>query len=350
MIRRGSGIFWLHRIAVLAAVCGGLVLLVESGPFSPEAGAALTTIDSGPRTAAPSLRSQDGAAGPAERPEIDVETYPTGPNKAGIATIPWPEDGFGATGGKLAPLTGPPAEEGLSFLQELPALRDTSLDKRGGWLSGEAEEVALGDSGFSVEEPSFAFDDAPATARPATARPDTARPDTARTEFQVGLAAGTRFGAADASGWLQPIVPTSEEERYCLALTIYFEARGESDLGKLAVAHVVMNRVTDRRFPNSICRVVRQGGEETRYRCQFTWWCDGLSDRPGNLRAWKESRALAESVYWGHSKDPTSGALWYHADYVAPRWAMAYRRTSQIGRHIFYQPTPQERRLAARRF
>ena len=38
----------------------------------------------------------------------------------------------------------------------------------------------------------------------------------------------------------------------CLALTVYFEARGEPDDGKRAVAHVVMNRVSDRRFPDTV--------------------------------------------------------------------------------------------------
>ena len=359
VVRRGSRGLLLHRIGALAAVCGGLVLLVEAGPFSPEAGAALTTIDYAPRIASQARRLQDGPAAqgesaarrtpPAEADAPDRGIDTTGPSKAGIATIPWPEEGFEAAGSKLTRLPEKPAEKGPSFLRELPALSDTSLLLRRDDLSDEPADsgtAAFQIPDFDSEEPSFAFD---ADSSRSEVDVGGSEFDVDRSEFQVGFAAGARFGAGDASGWLQPIVPTSEEERYCLALTIYFEARGEPELGKLAVAHVVMNRVADQRFPGSICQVVRQGGEQTRYRCQFTWWCDGLSDRPANLRSWQESRALAESVYWGHTKDPTDGALWYHADYVAPRWAMAYRRTSQIGRHIFYQPTPQERRLAARR-
>ncbi len=125
----------------------------------------------------------------------------------------------------------------------------------------------------------------------------------------------------------------------CLALTIYFEARGEPQAGKLAVASVVMNRVADRRFPDRLCDVVRQGGAWPKNRCQFSWWCDGRSDRPINDKAWSHSRALALLVYWGFFRDPTEGALWYHADYVRPIWHKAFQRGPKIGSHIFYRPT-----------
>ncbi len=136
------------------------------------------------------------------------------------------------------------------------------------------------------------------------------------------------------------------EEIHCLAKNIYFEARSEPDLGKLAVGHVVLNRVDDPRFPTSVCGVVEQGGEKVRNRCQFSWWCDGLSDEPRNLRAWEYSQALARSVYWGYSVDPTSGALWYHAEYVQPRWSKSLNRGPKIGRHIFYGDDGARRRRA----
>ena len=126
------------------------------------------------------------------------------------------------------------------------------------------------------------------------------------------------------------------EEIACLALNIYFEARGEPDLGKIAVAHVVLNRVADRRFPTTVCDVVRQGGEEPLHRCQFSWWCDGRSDKPRNARSWKEVKAVAHRVYWGFSPDPTAGALWYHADSVSPSWGKVFDRGPKIGQHIFY--------------
>jgi spore germination cell wall hydrolase CwlJ-like protein len=127
-----------------------------------------------------------------------------------------------------------------------------------------------------------------------------------------------------------------DDEVTCLALNIYFEARSEPLEGMLAVGHVVMNRVAHRKFPDSVCGVIRQGGEVVRHRCQFSWWCDGRSDRPRNPVAWDAARLMAWFIYNGHTEDPTGGALWYHADYVAPYWRDAYHRGPRIGRHIFY--------------
>ena len=162
-------------------------------------------------------------------------------------------------------------------------------------------------------------------------------------QLRLALAAAAIFSFIVLSSYVAPVAAAPglaydiNEEIECLALTIYFEARGEDDTGKLAVGHVVMNRVMDEKFPSRICDVVRQGGE-ARYRCQFTWWCDGLSDRPANVTAWQRSAALARRVFWGFSDDPTEGALWYHADYVAPAWESQLSRGPKIGRHIFYHP------------
>jgi spore germination cell wall hydrolase CwlJ-like protein len=128
----------------------------------------------------------------------------------------------------------------------------------------------------------------------------------------------------------------------CLALNIYFEARSEPEKGKVAVAHVVMNRVADPKFPDSICQVVKQGGERRRNRCQFSWWCDGRSDEPRDTQAWQESRIIAHMVFTGSSPDPTRGALFYHADYVDPYWKTAFMRGPKIGRHIFYRVKGQQ--------
>ena len=142
------------------------------------------------------------------------------------------------------------------------------------------------------------------------------------------------------------------EEVKCLALTIYFESRGEPDARKFAVGHVVMNRVNDPRFPGQVCKVVKQGGEWRRNRCQFSWWCDGRSDKPKDHRAWGLSKELANTIYAGMSEDPTDGALWYHADYVKPYWRNVFARGPKIGRHIFYRQTGDKARsyrLAAKR-
>ena len=122
----------------------------------------------------------------------------------------------------------------------------------------------------------------------------------------------------------------------CLALNVYFEARGEPFIGKIGVAHVVLNRMRDHRFPASACMVVKQGDYRVRHNCQFSWWCDGKSDRPRHRTAWATSLAVAKEVYWGFVEDPTRGALWYHADYVDPSWNDVFVQTRVIGKHIFY--------------
>ncbi|MCH9698300.1 MAG: cell wall hydrolase [Gammaproteobacteria bacterium] len=125
-------------------------------------------------------------------------------------------------------------------------------------------------------------------------------------------------------------------ELQCMALNLYFEARSESKDGQKAVAHVVMNRVRHSGFPRSICDVVKQGGEDKRYHCQFTWWCDGHSDRPRNKRSWRQSVVLAAQVLSNQTSDPTNGALWYHAEYVNPYWRSSMQKGPKIGKHIFY--------------
>jgi len=130
------------------------------------------------------------------------------------------------------------------------------------------------------------------------------------------------------------------EELTCLARNIYFEARSEPLEGKLAVAHVVMNRVASKYFPDSVCGVVQDGTDEVLHKCQFSWYCDGKTDVVEDQAAWKEAVELASQVYWGRVDDPSGGALWYHADYVKPVWRKAFAQGPTIGRHIFYSRKP----------
>lgn len=129
---------------------------------------------------------------------------------------------------------------------------------------------------------------------------------------------------------------TLEDQVRCLALNIYFEARSETHYGRKAVAAVTINRLRSPRFPKTICEVVRQGGDEALHGCQFSWWCDGRSDKPREGRAWREAVKMAEQVLRHGVKDPTRGAFWYHADYVKPVWRREKVRVARIGRHIFY--------------
>jgi hypothetical protein len=161
----------------------------------------------------------------------------------------------------------------------------------------------------------------------------------------IALAVGT-LNAAQAKPH-DTMKRIDRDQLRCLALNIYHEARGEPEAGKVAVAHVVMNRVKSRRFPNSVCTVVTQGGEKRRYRCQFSWHCDGRPDRPKNRRAWRKSQRLAEKVLSGQVEDRTQGALWYHAEYVSPYWRAAFNKGPKIGQHIFYNDRKATPRVAS---
>lgn len=145
-----------------------------------------------------------------------------------------------------------------------------------------------------------------------------------------------QLAALDQVADRAPTQAKAEEELFCLAQNIYFEARSEPRDGKIAVSNVVMNRVADARFPDTVCKVIRQGGARVKNRCQFSWWCDGRSDKPRNKKLWEISQDLAEDVYWGRSEDLTDGALWYHAVYVSPYWGRVYKRGPRYGLHVFY--------------
>ena len=128
----------------------------------------------------------------------------------------------------------------------------------------------------------------------------------------------------------------SEEDYTCLALAIYFEARSEPIAGQKAVAEVVLNRVQDKRFPGTVCGVVFQN-EKWRHRCQFSFACDGRSDRPRERRSWEQARKVAAFVVAGVARQMTGTATHYHATYVRPSWAKRLERTVQVGRHVFYR-------------
>lgn len=129
-------------------------------------------------------------------------------------------------------------------------------------------------------------------------------------------------------------------EQKCLAQAIYFEARSEGAMGKLAVAEVVLTRVADKRYPGTICGVVFQGSHLAT-GCQFSFTCDGLSDVASERGAWRKSQALARYVMLDVQWDRVTGdATHYHADYVAPYWAPHLEEVTTVGKHIFYRWLP----------
>lgn len=139
---------------------------------------------------------------------------------------------------------------------------------------------------------------------------------------------------ASLASWNDPKLLSTGER--CMAQAIYFEARGEPFEGQLAVAQVILNRVRDERYPNEICAVVFEN-ETWRHRCQFSFACDGRSDRPKDFSAWVSAIKTARMVGTGHLRDVTYASTHYHAEYVEPEWAARFLRTVKIGRHYFYR-------------
>jgi spore germination cell wall hydrolase CwlJ-like protein len=126
------------------------------------------------------------------------------------------------------------------------------------------------------------------------------------------------------------------DDKSCLALTMYHEARAEGGPGARAVGHVVLNRVADENFPDTVCAVTQQGGETG--RCQFSWYCDGRPDTPANQAAYAKMERIADLILREQSVDPTDGALYFHATRVTPAYTARMIRTTTIGNHHFYRP------------
>ena len=153
----------------------------------------------------------------------------------------------------------------------------------------------------------------------------------------------------------------TQREMICLAENIYFEARNEPIEGMYGVAFVTMNRVHSGLFPDTICDVVKQKTKvksigNKRVVCQFSWYCESKPKHISQNRlltkdtnqVYNEILQLSIFFYANYErmKDPTMGALFYHADYVNPRWRNV-TKTVQIGRHIFYQSKGQSNELSS---
>lgn len=141
-----------------------------------------------------------------------------------------------------------------------------------------------------------------------------------------------------------PNTGLTTEEVTWLTKNVYFEARNQGIAGQLAVAMVTINRVLDSRFPNTIQDVVTQAytyqnGFPIRHRCQFSWYCDGKSDKIKDWESYNDIRRLVVTYLQNRDIifDVTEGAVFYHADYVNPSWAKVKEKTIEIEDHIFYR-------------
>ncbi|MBH0238134.1 cell wall hydrolase [Methylobrevis albus] len=140
--------------------------------------------------------------------------------------------------------------------------------------------------------------------------------------------------------WAKNPLPSSilsTAEQRCLTDAIYFEARGEPERGQVAVAQVVLNRVKNPAYPETVCGVVYQN-KTVRNRCQFSFACDGIADIVWSRSAWRKAEKVADDVAHGRIWLADIGtATHYHATYVRPNWAGVFHRQAKIGKHIFYQ-------------
>lgn len=138
---------------------------------------------------------------------------------------------------------------------------------------------------------------------------------------------------------LDPLPKNSygKKQQQCLAAGIYFESRGEPVKGQAAVSQVILNRVRNPTYPNTICGVVYQN-KHWHNRCQFSFACDRIKDRINDKKRWNLAKYVA--------RETTHGRIWlkqvgssthYHATYVNPKWAKSMKRVGKIGLHIFYR-------------
>ncbi len=204
----------------------------------------------------------------------------------------------------------------------------TSTEK---WLPGDPSQIAIAHMAIATTWPPAVVARASAS-KPALPLPSAALERQMPMEDRPAYAAGAK-----------------QAEAHCLAVALYHEARGETELGQIAVAQVILNRVKSRKYPDSICGVVYEN-DHRRNACQFSFACDGISDRPRKAEMFSRMRRLADEVlcnplcsYHAHRDWPLARlseamrrASHYHTFRVNPHWSHKIKRVGQVGAHIFY--------------
>ena len=140
-----------------------------------------------------------------------------------------------------------------------------------------------------------------------------------------------------------------QTEYECLIRNVYHEARNQSELGWLAILYVTHNRLHDTRFPNTHCGVVHQGvhinGKPLRYKCHFSWYCDGYKDIITNQGMYKRIEQFVYEYYDvktmkfrnEYKNSYMKGITHYHSTKVNPYWAKTKIRVIRIEDHVFYR-------------
>ena len=124
----------------------------------------------------------------------------------------------------------------------------------------------------------------------------------------------------------------------CLTSAVYFEARGESVRGQIAVAQVIINRTFSPFYPHDVCGVVYQNADR-RNACQFSFACDGIPDVVTEPDAWARAQRIARDMINGKLWMPEVGkATHYHAYWVHPDWVNEMKKIYKLGVHAFYRP------------
>lgn len=126
---------------------------------------------------------------------------------------------------------------------------------------------------------------------------------------------------------------TAEEEQ-CLAKNIYHEAGVESDVGKVAVGQVTINRLKTGRWGDNLCDVVYA-------KKQFSWTLSKkLKNEEPKGKLWEDSRRVARKVLAGLRVSTLANSMFYHTDYIdTPKWVEPKAKVTQIDQHIFYTKT-----------
>jgi spore germination cell wall hydrolase CwlJ-like protein len=159
----------------------------------------------------------------------------------------------------------------------------------------------------------------------------------ARSQAVAAMLATDAGGVIDLAGIDKVEIGQRSEAWRCLTEALYFEARGESLAGQVAVAEVILNRVDDSAYPGSVCAVIRQG-YDSEGPCQFSFFCDGKPEYIADREAFERAGKIAWLMLKGKPRILTGQATHFHAASVRPRWAAQMVRTAQIGDHIFYRP------------
>jgi spore germination cell wall hydrolase CwlJ-like protein len=122
---------------------------------------------------------------------------------------------------------------------------------------------------------------------------------------------------------------------FCLAMAVYFEARSEPIQGQYAVAEVIVNRKQDRRWPDTVCGVVKEDRGPKPWDCQFSFYCDGKPEIVEEPKAFEQAMQVAEDVLQGGT-DYVGGALYYHTVDCDPKWSRNLPVVAELGDHKFF--------------